>query len=85
MLDTIETGIVLTGTEVKSLRMGNANLADGYAMLKNGEVWLLGMHVSPYEHGSYANVDPRRERKLLVAPEGNPETCSAASAKRDSR
>jgi len=66
ILDTYETGIVLTGTEVKSLREGNANLADGYAMIKNGEVWLLGMHITPYSHGSYANVDPVRTRKLLL-------------------
>jgi len=65
VLDTYEAGIVLKGTEVKSLRQGNANLSDGYAILKNGEVWLLGMHISPYEQGSYANVDPVRERKLL--------------------
>ena len=65
VLDTYEAGIVLKGTEVKSLRQGNANLSDGYAVLKNGEVWLLGMHISPYEQGSYANVDPVRERKLL--------------------
>lgn len=66
ILDTVEAGIVLTGTEVKSLRQGRANLADGFATIKNGEVWLLGMHISPYEHGSYANVDPVRERKLLL-------------------
>jgi len=66
VLDTYETGIVLTGTEVKSLRQGNANLADSYALLKDGEVWLHGMHVSPYAHGSYSNVDPLRRRKLLL-------------------
>ena len=66
VLDTVEAGLVLTGTEIKSIRQGNVNLTDAYAALKNGEAWLLGMHVSPYEHGSYANVDPRRERKLLL-------------------
>jgi SsrA-binding protein len=66
ILDTYEAGIVLTGTEVKSLRQGKANLTDGYAMLKNGEMWLFGMHVSPYEQGSYSNVDPVRSRKLLL-------------------
>lgn len=66
VLDSYEAGIVLKGTEVKSLRQGNANLTDGYAILKNGEVWLLGMHISPYEQGSYANVDPVRDRKLLL-------------------
>ncbi len=66
VLETVEAGIVLTGTEVKSLRLGNANLTDSYAMVRNGEVWLLGTHVSPYERGSYSNVDPRRDRKLLL-------------------
>ena len=66
VLDTFEAGIVLTGTEVKSLRNGRANLTDGYAHIKNGEVWLIGMHISPYEQGSYANVDPIRTRKLLL-------------------
>lgn len=64
--DTIEAGLVLKGTEVKSLRGGNANLQDSYAVVKNGEVWLLGMHISPYERGSFANHDPRRQRKLLL-------------------
>jgi SsrA-binding protein len=64
--DTYEAGIVLKGTEVKSLRHGNANLSDGYAHIKNGEVWLAGMHISPYEQGSYSNVEPLRERKLLL-------------------
>lgn len=66
ILDTYEAGIVLTGTEVKSLRQGNANLSDSYAVVKNGELWLLGMHISPYDHGNYANVDPLRSRKLLL-------------------
>ncbi len=66
ILDTYEAGIVLTGTEVKSLRLGNANLSDGYAIVRNGEVWLNGMHISPYQQGSYANVDPVRSRKLLL-------------------
>jgi SsrA-binding protein len=66
ILDTIEAGIVLKGTEVKSLRQGKANLTDGYAAIKDGEVWLMGMHISPYEQGSYANVDPVRNRKLLL-------------------
>jgi SsrA-binding protein len=66
ILDTYEAGIVLTGTEVKSLRQGNANLSDSYAVMKNGELWLMGMHISPYSQGSYANVDPLRNRKLLL-------------------
>lgn len=66
VLETVEAGIALKGTEVKSLRLGNANLTDSYAMVKNGEIWLLGTHVSPYDRGSYSNVDPRRDRKLLL-------------------
>jgi SsrA-binding protein len=66
VLESLETGIVLTGTEVKSLRQGNANLSDSYAVVKDGEVWLVGTHISPYDHGSYSNVDPRRRRKLLL-------------------
>jgi SsrA-binding protein len=66
VLDTVEAGIVLTGTEVKSLRQGRANLVDSYATVRRGEVWLVGMHISPYDQGSYNNVDPARERKLLL-------------------
>jgi SsrA-binding protein len=66
VLETYEAGMVLTGTEVKSLRGGNANLSDAYARLKGSEVWLVGMHISPYHQGSYANVDPLRTRKLLL-------------------
>lgn len=64
--DTIETGIVLTGTEIKSIRAGKVNLKDSYAILKNGEVYILGMHISPYEHGNIFNKDPLRSRKLLL-------------------
>jgi SsrA-binding protein len=67
ILDTVEAGLVLKGTEVKSLRAGNANLLDSHAIVKNGEVWLLGLHISPYEQGSYLNHDPRRTRKLLLS------------------
>ncbi len=66
ILEALEAGIALKGTEVKSLRKGNANLQDGYAVIKNGEVWLLGMHISPYEQGNINNHDPRRTRKLLL-------------------
>jgi SsrA-binding protein len=66
ILETFEAGIVLKGTEVKSLRLGNATITEGYALLKNGEMWLMGMHISPYQQGSYANVDPVRTRKLLL-------------------
>jgi SsrA-binding protein len=66
ILETWEAGLMLTGTEVKSLRAGKANLLDAYALLKGGEVWLLGMHINPYEHGSYANHQPDRTRKVLL-------------------
>ena len=66
VLDTFEAGIVLKGSEVKSLRLGNANLQDSYAYLKEGEVWLSGMHISPYEQANILNHDPLRERKLLL-------------------
>jgi SsrA-binding protein len=66
IIETVETGMVLTGTEVKSLRKSNANLQDSYAELRNGEVWLEGMHISPYEQGASSNHDPRRRRKLLL-------------------
>ena len=66
VLETYEAGIALKGTEVKSLRQGRANISDGYAIVKGGEVWLHGVHVSPYEQGSYMNVDPLRTRKLLL-------------------
>ncbi|MFN5516110.1 MAG: SsrA-binding protein SmpB [Cyanobacteriota bacterium] len=67
ILETYEVGIELKGTEVKSLRAGKANLRDGYALIKNGEAWLLNVHISPYEASSqYFNHDPRRARKLLL-------------------
>jgi SsrA-binding protein len=66
ILEVLEAGIVLTGTEVKSLRKGNANLQDSYAELRSGEVWLEGMHISPYEQGNINNHEPRRKRKLLL-------------------
>ena len=65
VLDTFECGIVLKGPEVKSIRNGRANLQDGYARIDNGEVWLFGMHVSPYEF-SRGDLDPVRPRKLLL-------------------
>ncbi len=63
---TIEAGIVLSGTEVKSIRLGKVNLRDSYAVVKNGEVILNSMHISPYEQGNIFNKDPMRERKLLL-------------------
>ncbi|HEU0015066.1 MAG TPA: SsrA-binding protein SmpB [Longimicrobium sp.] len=66
ILDTWETGMVLQGTEVKSLRQGKANLADAYARLDRGELWLYNLHISPYEQGNRFNHDPLRPRKLLM-------------------
>lgn len=63
---TIETGIVLSGTEIKSIRLGKVNLKDSYAVIKKGEVLVLGMHISPYENGNIFNKDPLRDRKLLL-------------------
>ena len=64
--DKIETGIVLSGTEIKSIRAGKVNLKDCYAYLKNGEIFVCGMHISPYEHGNIFNKNPLRDRKLLL-------------------
>ena len=64
--DTIEAGIVLTGTEVKSIRQGKINLKDSYALIEDGEVFVLNMHISPYEQGNIYNTDPLRKRKLLL-------------------
>lgn len=64
--DKYEAGIELKGTEVKSIRKGSANLKDSYCEIKNGEVFVTGMHISPYEEGNRYNVDPMRKRKLLL-------------------
>ena len=64
--ETLEAGIALTGTEVKSLRVGRANLRDSYAAVEKGELYLIGVHISPYEQGNIYNHDPLRNRKLLV-------------------
>jgi SsrA-binding protein len=66
ILDTWECGIVLTGTEVKSLRDGRAQITDAYGIVKDGEVWLLNAHISPYAKGNIWNHDPLRTRKLLL-------------------
>jgi SsrA-binding protein len=67
ILETYEAGIELTGTEVKSIRAGKANLRDGYVIIRNGEAWLLNVHISPYQaSGQYFNHEPRRTRKLLL-------------------
>lgn len=65
--DTYEAGIVLTGTEIKSIRNGKVNIKDSYANIKNGEVFIYGMHISPYEHGNIYNKDPLRTSKLLLS------------------
>lgn len=64
--DTLEAGIILTGTEIKSIRAGKVNLKDTYVNIKNGEAFIYGMHISPYEHGNIFNKDPLRTRKLLL-------------------
>ncbi len=64
--NTIEAGIVLSGTEIKSIRAGKVNLKDSYVIIKNAEAFVLGMHISPYEHGNIFNKDPLRDRKLLL-------------------
>ena len=64
--DTFEAGIALCGSEVKSVRLGNVNLKDSYAVIKNGEVFLVGAHISPYEKGSHFNPDSKRMRRLLL-------------------
>jgi SsrA-binding protein len=66
ILETFEAGMVLQGTEVKSIREGKVNLKDSYGLVKNGEIWLLNCHISPYSHGNRMNHDPLRTRKLLL-------------------
>ncbi len=66
VLQSLEAGIVLTGTEIKSIRAGHVNLRGAFARLRDGEIWLEGMHVSPYEQGTYMNHEPLRPRKLLL-------------------
>ena len=66
ILDRIEAGIVLTGTEVKSLRAGRCSIQDGFAVIRQGEATLKGVHIAPYEQGSIHNTDPLRERRLLL-------------------
>ena len=66
IIDTVEAGIVLSGTEIKSIRNGKVNLKDTYVNIKNSEAYIYGMHISPYEHGNIFNKDPLRDRKLLL-------------------
>ena len=65
-IDTYTAGIVLTGTEIKSIRMGKASLVDAFCYINNGEIWVKGMNVSPYFYGSYNNNEAKRDRKLLL-------------------
>lgn len=66
ILESVEAGLMLTGSEVKSLRAGQANLLDSYAISKNGELYLINCHISPYDKAGYMNHEPMRERKLLL-------------------
>lgn len=66
VIDVFEAGVVLTGTEVKSLRLGRASLVDGFATIDNGEIYLRNVHIPEYAHGSWTNHEPRRVRKLLL-------------------
>lgn len=78
---TVEAGIVLTGTEVKSLRAGRATLTDGFATIDNGEVWLRGVHIPEYDLGTWTNHEPRRARKLLLKREEIRKLASKTQAK----
>ena len=69
ILESLEAGLVLTGTEVKSIREGGVSLNEAYARFRDGEAWLMGMHVPPYKQGSFSNTDPNRPRKLLLHKE----------------
>ena len=66
VLESLEAGVVFTGTEVKAVRAGGASLTEAYARFRDGEAWLLGMHVPPYRQGSFSNSEPTRPRKLLL-------------------
>jgi SsrA-binding protein len=66
ILESVEAGIALTGTEIKSLREGGGSLGEAYARVRDGELWLVSMYIPPYKQGSFSNHDPRRARKLLL-------------------
>lgn len=66
IVETIEAGVILTGTEIKSVRAGKVSLVDGFAVLCNDEIWLLNVHIAPYSFGARDNPEPKRERKLLL-------------------
>jgi SsrA-binding protein len=69
ILESFEAGLVLTGTEVKAMRAGGVSLSEAYARFRDGEAWLLGMHIPPYKQGSFSNAEPNRPRKLLLHKE----------------
>jgi len=69
ILESLEAGLALTGTEVKSIRQGGVSLNEAYARFRDGEAWLMSMHIPPYKQGSFSNVDPNRPRKLLLHKE----------------
>jgi SsrA-binding protein len=79
--DTFEAGLVLTGTEIKSIRAGKANLADAYARVEKGEAWLIGAHIAPYDAGNRYNHEPKRDRKLLLHRSQIDELMGRAAAK----
>jgi SsrA-binding protein len=79
--DTFEAGLVLTGTEIKSIRAGKANLSDAYARVERGEAWLIGAHIAPFEQGNRYNHEPRRDRKLLLHRSEIDELMGRAAAK----
>ena len=69
ILESLEAGVALTGTEVKSIRQGGVSIAEAYARFRDGEAWLMSVHIPPYKQGSFNNVDPNRPRKLLLHKE----------------
>lgn len=79
--ETLEAGIALTGTEIKSIRAGRANLAEAYARVEHGEAWLIGAHIAPYEQGNRNNHEPTRVRKLLLHRDQIAELASKSQAK----
>jgi SsrA-binding protein len=79
--ETFEAGLVLTGTEIKSIRAGQVNLADAYARVEKGEAWLINAHIAPYESGNRYNHEPRRDRKLLLHRSEIDELIGRAAAK----
>ena len=79
--ETLEAGIVLTGTEIKSIRAGRVNLAEAYARIERGEAWLIGAHIAPYEQGNRNNHEPTRTRKLLLHRDQIAELAGLSQAK----